>query len=161
MAAMGRSARLRQAGQFTALVDILFATIGIFVIVFALQDLQTPSLLRPAPYDALILCGSDRVVRLYQSAETPLEFGARDISEKLAEAVASQGRVLIALSAECSVADNGVVLADRLRSMTLALSDRRAEGDELNLFEFAPLGATKADEEALLQRFSASAEADR
>jgi len=151
-----RSRNLRKAGQFTALVDILFATIGIFVIVFALQELATPSVLRPAPYDALVLCGSDRIVRLHRMTGEVQEFGPRDIAGPLSEAVEGRGRVLIGLSQECAVEADGIVVADRLRTMVRDLSDRREDGDTLDLFEFAPLGGPGADATALLERFGSA-----
>lgn len=150
-----RSQGLRKAGQFTALVDILFATIGIFVIVFALQELATPATLRPAPYDALVLCGPDRLTRLHRVSGAPREFAARDIAGPLAAAVEGSGRVLIGLSPECAAEADGVVIADRLRAMARDLSDRRSDGDGLDLFEFAPLGGEGADAAALLGRFGA------
>ncbi|MGX0905121.1 hypothetical protein ACSSV8_003715 [Roseovarius sp. MBR-79] len=146
--------RLQKAGQFTALVDILFATIGIFVIVFALQELVTTSELKPAPYDALILCDPDRTIRLYRKTGEAEEFSSRDISGPLSAAVEGSGRALIGLAQECAAEAEGVVVADRLREMAEDLSERREDGDTLDLFEFAPLGGPGTDAKALIERFA-------
>ena len=146
---------IRYGSQYTALVDILFATIGIFVIVFALQELETPPQLRPAPYDALVLCGPDQIIRLHRNGSPPAEFSARDVAGPLSAALEGGGRVLIGLAAQCTYGNESVMPADRLREMARTLSDRRLDGDaRLNMFEFAPLGHAGYDEAALLERFS-------
>lgn len=153
-----RRSRLRRSGQFTALVDILFATIGIFVIVFALQDIDPPVTLLPAPYDAIAVCGTDRVTTLYRDPKTePERFGPRDIRTGLAEALSKGGRILIAITGACTVDDgDGTVVIDRIRELERTLG-ARAVGDEtpLVLFEIAPLADD--GQTALLDRFFASA----
>lgn len=150
---------VQKAGQYTALVDILFATIGIFVIVFALQELEPKVDLVPAPYDKVLICGADRVLRLHEKdAVDPLSFGPREIASELRERLQLGGRVLVGLSAECMIdAGDGVVLVDRLRDMERQLTERGADAaSSLLLIEFAPLA--KDGEADLLERFGAPPE---
>lgn len=149
---------LLRAGQFTALVDILFATIGIFVIVFALQKLEPPADLRPAPFDALLACPADRVLQLHRkNGEKPTRYGPRDISGKLADELRSGGRVLVAISKECaSDTGDGIVMIDRLHDLERKLTEHDAgEKSPLLLLEFAPLAADGTNR--LVQRFTLSA----
>ena len=155
--------RSRQVAQYTALVDIMFATIGVFVIVFVLQDLETPSDLKPARYDALVVCGADQRISLYTgSGESPpataRSFAPEEIETLLAEALAGQGRILVALGRECHEARNGASPpGDELRELERRLGTRAGKGPEaLTLFEFAPLGSARSDLDALLQLFQES-----
>ena len=146
----------QRAGQFTALVDILFATIGIFVIVFALQELKPEVDLVPAPYDMVLVCQNDRNLRLYErQVPVPITYAPRDIADDLQERLKAGGRVLVALSAECMIdTGDGLVVIDRLRDMERELTERASdEASSLLLVEFAPL--TKDGEAGILARFGA------
>lgn len=148
---------LQRAGQYTALVDILFATIGIFVIVFALQELKPPVELRPASYDAVLVCDSDRALRLYRADEQePVNYGLRAIGSDLQDELGAGGRVLIALTTECTTdPGDGIVVEDKLRALERKLTGRNSDKvSALLLLEFAPLA--KGGEAALLDRFVAS-----
>jgi len=145
---------IQKAGQFTALVDILFATIGIFVIVFALQDLDPPVDLLPAPYDAVVTCAEDRNLRFFRAeAEGPQIFGPRDIARDLRDVLDEGGRILVALSANCVIdTGDGIVVSDRLRDVERSLTERTgAEAKALLLMEYAPLEA--GGEKTLIARF--------
>lgn len=147
---------MQKAGQYTALVDILFATIGIFVIVFALQELDPQVDLVPAPYDKVLICGADRVLRLHdKDAADPVSFSPSEIVSDLQDRLQTGGRVLVGLSAECMIdADDGVVLVDRLRDMERQLTEREADAaSSLLLIEFAPLA--RDGEADLMERFGA------
>lgn len=153
---------LQRAGQYTALVDILFATIGIFVIVFALQELEPPVELLPAPYDAVLICDSDRALRLYRDGEQePVDYDRRAISSDLQNELGAGGRVLIALTAECTTdPGDGIVVEDKLRALERKLTERNAdEVSALLLLEFAPLA--KDGEAALIDRFVTSSKVQR
>ena len=150
------SRTISHGAQYTALVDILFATIGVFAIVFALQDLDPPQELQPAPYDHLIVCDASRQLS-YTSVQTgePSNFPVADIrSGALAERLAEGGRVLIALAGECVETMDGPDIPASLRDLEDALSDRPATAvAPLTLFEFAPLGLDETGAEALRARF--------
>ena len=155
--------RSRHAAQFTALVDILFATIGIFVIVFVLQDLETPSDLKPSRYDALVTCGAGQQISLYLasdglSPEPARIFVPEEIDGLLAEALAGRGRILVALGSACLEARDGASPpGDELRELERRLGTRAGSGPEpLTLFEFAPLGSAQADHDSLLKLFHES-----
>lgn len=146
---------MQKAGQFTALVDILFATIGIFVIVFALQELDPPVDLLPAPYDSALVCGDDRALRLYaRGAEQPHNINIRSMERDLTDLLQRGGRVLVALSADCMRdPGDGVVVADRLHDLERNLTERETDtASTLLLMEFAPLAA--GEEDALIARFN-------
>lgn len=140
---MRASRTISHGAQYTALVDILFATIGVFVIVFALQDLDPPQELQPAPFDHLIVCDDDRSLT-YTSAAT-----GEDVSLRLADIdaglpggqLSGGGRVLVALSGACVSPLDGADIPTALRDLEDALSDRpTTAATPLTLFEFAPLG---------------------
>tara|TARA_B100000497_G_C7495084_1_gene302705 strand:- start:231 stop:713 length:483 start_codon:yes stop_codon:yes gene_type:complete len=150
---------LKKAGKFTALVDILFATIGIFVIVFALQELDPHSNLLPSPYDKVLVCSDDRSLRLYQrTAPDPIIFTQLDFTEDLQENLKQGGRILVALSKECMIdTGNGVVVWDRLRDIERKLTERTSgQASRMLLIEFAPLAAN--EEAALISRFNSFAD---
>lgn len=62
----GRPVSPVATGDFTALIDIMMATIGIFVIVFALQEIVEQTTDDPKPYDLLIFCTSDGALDLHR-----------------------------------------------------------------------------------------------
>ena len=153
------SRSISHRAQYTALVDILFATIGVFVIVFALQDLDPPQVLQPAPYDHLIVCGADGQLT-HTAAPTDADAAPPDTRAiapgDVTDVLAPGGRVLIALDAACMAEVNGKSMATRLREVEEDLSDRIATATSpLTLFEFAPLGDGDAGAEALRARFLA------
>lgn len=150
------STSIRHLAQYTALVDILFATIGVFVIVFVLQDLDPPEQLQPAPYDHLIICDTGRELS-YSSAQSAeaIDLERNDLgSGRLRDLLSGGGRVLIALAPDCIREDDGGGIASALRDLENDLSDRPATDlSPLTLFEFAPLGQDENGAEAIRQRF--------
>lgn len=151
---------ISHVAQYTALVDILFATIGIFVIVFALQDLNEPQVLQPAPYDHLITCDETGQIS-YMSAigREPVPFAVDEIEAgSLEEQLAGGGRVLIAVSGECLGVANGEDAIGALRDLEETVSDRSATGaTPLTLFDFAPLGTGDKGVEGLQARIAVGA----
>lgn len=142
--------------QYTALVDILFATIGVFVIVFALQDLDPPQPLQPAPYDHLIICeGQGEIGYLDRDGHEAIELHPADIgSGRLETLLAHGGRVLVALTSDCLLPDGGPEVARQLRDLEETLNDRPAtDTSSLILFEFAPLGFGDTGADAIRVRF--------
>ena len=153
---MRRATALMQGAQYTALVDILFATIGVFVIVFALQDRDPPVQLQPAAYTHLVICHDAERLGYFGADdrnETPLDPAA--VSDgTLAERLQAGGRVLVALGAECVEASGARPVAEALRGLEETLGNRIATTvAPLVLFEFAPLGTGPNSAEALVRRF--------
>lgn len=147
---------ISHGASYTALVDILFATIGVFVIVFALQDVQPPQDLQPAPYAHLVMCAQGQVLS-YQSAGsdvvTPLEIDDLD-NGRLQERLVQGGRVLVALAGDCLRQDGANSIATLLAKLETTLSERPATGAApLTLFEFSPLGQGDFGADVLRQRF--------
>ena len=145
-----------QGAQYTALVDILFATIGVFVIVFALQEVTPPVQLQPAPYTHLVIChDAERLSFLGDTDRAEIEFGRAALRNgDLAERLQSGGRVLVAMASGCLEATDLAPLAESLRDLEETLSNRVSTTiAPLVLFEFAPLGTGPNTAEALVQRF--------
>ncbi|WP_333713905.1 hypothetical protein [Yoonia sp.] len=150
------SRSISHAAQYTALVDILFATIGVFVIVFALQDLDPPQPLQPAPYDHLITCeGQDALGYLGGDGQEAIDLRPADIrSGRLETLLAGGGRVLVALGSGCLIPGDGPAIARQLRDLEETLNDRPAtDTSPLILFEFAPLGLDDTGADAIRSLF--------
>jgi hypothetical protein len=153
---MRRAAKLMQGAQYTALVDILFATTGVFVIVFALQDVVPPVRLQPAPYMHLVIChDAERLGYMRGGDEVEAALGRSAVSDgTLAERLQSGGRVLVALGPACVEATDQRPLVESLRELEATLGNRLATTiAPLVLFEFAPLGTGPNSAEALVRRF--------
>jgi hypothetical protein len=150
------SRSISHGAHYTALVDLLCATIGIFVIVFALQDLEPPQALQPAPYDHLVICDAGPSLT-YSSRNTDqaVVLSSDDIGNgRLIQELAGGGRVLIALAGDCLMEDEGPSIATQLRDLEEDLSDRPAtDVSPLTLFEFSPLGQDDNGTDAIRARF--------
>ncbi|KQI70751.1 hypothetical protein AN191_16355 [Loktanella sp. 5RATIMAR09] len=150
------SRSISHGAQYTALVDLLCATIGIFVIVFALQDLEPPQALQPAPYDHLVICDAGRALTYNgRNTDQATVLGDEDLGNgRLMQELAGGGRVLVALAGDCLVQDEGPSVAAQLREIEEDLSDRPAtDASPLTLFEFSPLGQDDNGADAIRARF--------
>lgn len=150
------SRSISHAAQYTALVDILFATIGVFVIVFALQDLDPPQPLQPAYYDHLIICeGQGALGYLGRDGQEATELPTADIgSGRLETLLAGGGHVLVAFDSVCLLPGDGPGVARQLRDLEEALNDRPVtDTSPLILFEFAPMGLDDTGADAIRARF--------
>jgi len=137
-------------------VDILFATIGVFVIVFALQDPEPPTDLQPAPYAHLLIChDSDRLGYVGPDYRTEVPLSRGDLDDgRVAGLLAAGGRVLVALGPDCVDDVNRKPMAEALRTLEETLGNRVVTTiAPLTLFEYAPLGTGPNDAEALVRRF--------
>lgn len=141
--------------SYTALVDILFATIGVFVIVFALQDVEPPQDLQPAPYAHLILCDEGPALSyLGVDAAEPLLLDMTALEDgQLSDLLSSGGRVLVALHGDCLTQNGDDSVAQRLGAFEESLSEVPTTGAKpMTLFEFSPIG----EAERLRDRFLAA-----
>ena len=68
-----RSSRIAPAAALTLLpfLDIVFSTLGVFIIVFVLQEIGHHEAGRQATIDSLIVCTSDQDLVLYLAPHTP------------------------------------------------------------------------------------------
>jgi hypothetical protein len=150
------SRSISHGAQYTALVDLLCATIGIFVIVFALQDLEPPQTLQPAPYDHLVICDAGRALTYNgRNTDQAVVLSSDNLANgRLIQELAGGGRVLIALAGDCLVQDDGPSIATQLRDIEEDLSDRPAtDASPLTLFEFSPLGEDDNGADVIRARF--------
>lgn len=142
-----RNASIPAPGQ-AALVDLLLATIGIFVIVFALQELQRPDDLQPAPVDGVILCQGESLTAFSRGRAAQPISGA-ELVQDIARLWPQGGRLWVAMDEACAF--------DGARADLLASEDGLAEisGAATWVLEIAPLApGAEAD---LLARWEADA----
>jgi len=136
---------------YAALVDIMLATIGIFVIVFVLQDLSPPQALQPAAVDGVVICAVESLV-LHRAGMEPLPIGTRDIAAPLIEAFSLGGRIWVAIEAQCAF-EGGMAEVTKARGI---LAELASDGNAAPLvLELAPLGTDGHD--ALLARLEQGA----
>ncbi len=117
-----------QAGSYAALVDILLATMGIFVVVFAQLHLEDAPSLQPTPVDGIVQCvaGEDVVVHHYESGT----FGSTPVGIDAAETALTDiwprgARLLVTMSQECALSERGQSLWG-LETRIRRLKDMRA-----------------------------------
>lgn len=146
----------RSATEYMALVDILFAILGIIVVVIALQPVMNETADRPRPFDGLVLCtGSDTVIVAAPDAppaKRPLEAVIADISAREIPGPV----VLLGIAPPCALGDPSPA-----RLLRKALDDAarvdRGETQQPYLFEMLPLAEEGPDgAEGVLERFKAS-----
>jgi hypothetical protein len=128
MQAFGRVSSA-QAGSYAALVDILLATMGIFVVVFAQLHLEDAPRLQPTPVDGIVQCvaGEDVVVHHHESGgtfrSTPVRIDAAETA--LTETWPRGARLLVTMSQECALSEHGQSLWG-LETRIRRLKDMRA-----------------------------------
>ncbi|WP_273523273.1 hypothetical protein [Rhodosalinus sediminis] len=138
---------------YAALVDILLATMGIFVVVFAMQTLSDVRERVPAPVDGLVFChGGAQGVRLLsmqagQEVETRGSAGP-DLADRIRRVWPDGGRIWVAVGRECA-------LSDAMNAVRDAERDLRRLGDASApyVLEIAPLPS--GGEDALMSRWRA------
>lgn len=132
----------------SALVDLLLSTIGIFVIVFALQELQRPDDLQPAPVDGVILC-QGQTLTAFTRDSAPGVIAVDNLVPEITRLWPQGGRLWVAMDELCAF--------DGARAAVLATEDSLAElsGAATWVLEIAPLG--QGQEAALLARWEADA----
>lgn len=131
-----------------ALVDLLLATIGIFVIVFALQELQHPDDLQPAPVEGVILCQGQSLTA-FSRGRTAQPVTTANLVQDISRLWPQGGRLWVAMDESCAF--------DGARADLLASEDGLADlsGAATWVLEIAPLGpGAEAD---LLSRWEADA----
>ena len=137
------------AGGFAALVDILLASIGIFVIIFALQEIVEEVPLEPLDYSALVLCDGQTSLSLALPEETVAVESISVLSGLLAERLPDGGAIFFGLALPCQTqaARPGVSFAMALREEREALVAMN-EAAPVHLFEVGPIMADEGAAEA-------------
>ena len=155
----GRSDRPADPGlpALTSLVDILMATIGIFVIVFALQEVVSTPPLVPAPYDALAFCRDAGTVAIYSDDKSggPSVVSVEGFTTALNRLVPNGGRLMLGVTRACVQADaKGSAPVQRLID-TLEQANTLAPNrtDPLHIYEVVPLGDGAFSEPVLVERW--------
>jgi hypothetical protein len=143
-------------GGFTALVDILLATIGIFVIVFAMQSVAEVQRLQPAPYDGIISCDAKERIALDlrgpDGAVKRTDLPTGDILPVLRMLLADGGRFLVASDPLCLINASADSPESQLVRLEGELSDL-ADPDTTHQFEYVPLGPAPDDLAGLRSRW--------
>jgi len=139
----------------TSLVDIMLATIGIFVIVFALQEISRPSERVPAPFEGAILCDVHGDYSFYGLDGRSYPLKRSDLVASLMAMQPNGGRFLVGIAPGCA----SVRIDKRSRASDLAYAMRRKlglqntpSGEPLHQFEIAPLGKDSCSFDTLLER---------
>lgn len=145
----------------TALVDILMATIGVFIIVFALQKLDDTPVRFPAPYDVLVICRDPGTVAFHRRQQETLLIDPTELRALLERTTPDGGRFLVGITPGCAVPDGkGSTPSQQLiNAFEAANKVVRDKADALHLYDLAPVGGDDFDEQALLAKWRAPREA--
>lgn len=145
---------------FMPFLDIVFAVIGILVVVFALRDSQPRATGRPLAIDYLILCQEDARVQLYLSPEqAPEHYGPQQfpaLFERLTQADPGLRSLVFAHTGRCFSTRHRFEQAFA-RHNSLLRQDRTASAValRLNFYPLSMTGSTSAA--ALLERWRGTA----
>lgn len=99
---------LKLAASYAALVDILLATMGIFVVVFTQLHLEDTPRLVPLEVDGLILCQGAGRVEVFDAVQADIRNTASTVAQlsQTIQAVWPTGaRLMVALTADCAWSD--------------------------------------------------------
>jgi len=145
----------------TSLVDILLSTTGVFVIVFALQEISDPVERVPAPYDGLIACNETGAYVAYDLRGGDARLPESRMAEALRAFAPDGGRFLVAIGPGCAEARAAGGGSASFLAWSLAdqADQARAEVDDaIYLFEIAPIDAAAHSLAALLSRMAGGGE---
>ena len=153
----GRSAPEQQGGGMTSLVDVLLSTIGIFVIIFALQEIVVPTERAPAPFDGAIVCDDVGAYTAHDLQGRSHLLDTKDLAKAMTEFAPEGGRFLLGITPGCAAAE----IKRGTFASSLAFSMRRelglqtdSSGEALHQFEIAPLDRDTYSFEAMLGRIA-------
>ena len=146
-----RAGGLAGGFQLLPFLDIVFAMVGIFLVVFVLQSLYEEPRAGLAGVDELIVCEGGRALRLYSAPDAdPVEIPAarvREIFQYLPERQ-RVSNLSFALGADCFAARRGFERAFEEFSGRL-----QREGAATRRLNFRPLGSHPDAVTALLARW--------
>ena len=143
---------------YAALVDILIATMGIFIVVFTQLQLDDAPPLVPMPVDGVVICTGDEPVSLYfwQDGQETVSLVAVDALQAKIESTWSNGaRLLIGMTEGCAYSS---VTAEKLWLLETSIRQGVAQDSGSFLIEIAPLSGEKigpSSQVDLLERWRA------
>lgn len=139
----------------TSLVDVLLSTIGIFVIIFALQEIARPTDRVPGSFDGAILCDDEGRYILHNLDGATETLDISDLAGSLGALVPAGGRFLVGISAGCATTEirKGVTAISPAYGMRSELGlQTDPTGEAIHQFEIAPLDSSANSFSALLSR---------
>jgi hypothetical protein len=150
----GRKSGVGAASGFAPLIDILMASIGIYIVIFAFQEIEDHPTLHKARYDGIVLCQSPSAAEIYLAPDAAGESIAYQALEGyLASETPEGGRFLFAKGDGCYDAGEGIRTPSyRLRLVEEALTDN-SKPNRMHQFEIAPLGNPPYDRDGILARW--------
>lgn len=128
---------------YAALVDILIATMGIFIVVFTQLQLDDAPQLVPMPVDGVVICTGDEPVLLYswQDGQETVSPVAMDALQAKIESTWSDGaRLLVGMTEGCAYSR---VSAEKLWLLETAIRQGVAQDSGSYLIEIAPLSGDR------------------
>lgn len=137
-------------------LDIIFATIGIFVLVFALQEIIEQTTSRQLAVDHLVTCTDGEALRLRLEPNTaPLDFdrhGLTGLVDLLGREEDGIRNVTFAFTAACFELRR-LFVTELARFLSALPRDREAGGRAAFRVSYRPLGAAPDAESALIDRW--------
>lgn len=137
----GASAPHGKTLSMTSLVDLFMSTIGIFIIVFALQEIAEPVERSPAPFDGAALCDSDGRFHAYRPDGARTDLDSDALADSLTAAFPQGGVILVGVTPGCAAAEVGgrpAPLAAVLARRDLGRSETET-GEPLHRLDIAPV----------------------
>jgi hypothetical protein len=135
-------------------LDIIFATIGIFIVVFALQQIVTQASGRQLTVDHLVICADGQTVTFYPGpTREPVMFTSRQfpaLMNDLAESAGGVRNLVFAFTGACFEARR--TFEEEFAKMTALFHARQADRADQTVFRlaFQPLSAQPGAVERLL-----------
>ena len=139
----------------TSLVDILLSTIGVFVIIFALQEISDPIERAPLAIAGILVCRNDGSIVAYPPHGNPRDLALSNLAGAFERFAPEGGNFLIAVHGGCDQVKGpdghtAFALLQRLAERFSRVVDEK--GEAIHRFAFAPLGDA-VDEAALLEKW--------
>lgn len=154
----GRKAGVGRASGFAPLIDILMASIGIYIVIFVFQEFEDNPTLHKARYDGIVFCQSPNAAEIYLEPDAAGESVAYEALEGyLASETPEGGQFLFAKGDGCYEAGDGEVTPSyRIGLAEEALTDNSTP-TRMHQFEIAPLGEAPYDKDGILSRWKQEA----
>lgn len=143
-----RSAIQGGPGGLMPLVDILFATLGVFVIVLTTQELLESVPKVEVPADAVVICADENNLTLaLAGVEARQTLSVQTLGAGIAEALPKGGNIVIGIEDGCLSGQSSAFLKiETLDDSLAAISD----GNVFFRMRYIPLGGGAFSAEALI-----------
>ena len=126
----------------TSLVDVFLSTIGIFVIIFALQEISVVSERVPASFDGALVCDNEGIYVIHGFRGNQERLDSNNLSFGVKNFAPGGGRFLVGIMPRCASTEikKGVFATSLAFKMREELGlHTNASGEALYQFEIAPL----------------------